>query len=209
MLVSSQKSGNTQVTVLLSQLRHVQGVPFTFSHFTISVMQVFVARCNACVPRSQDTSMLAIYGPSRTRESEIWTLSSQSKKRHQSILTVRGCLSHEVMCSHVLLPSLPLASQRELRNTPGKGKMYHQHRNLRRHPTQPPRCLCCRSLVPDTQWSRKATWRKVDTPLQIVRAIQVKGSPLSTDFIEKLALRLSSSSFRQNLRKLDQPSLLF
>lgn len=43
------------------------------------------------------------------------------------------CLSHEVTCSHVLLPSLPLASQRVLRNMPGKGKTYHQHHNLCRH----------------------------------------------------------------------------
>lgn len=67
-LVSNQKSGNTQLNVLLSQLWHMQGIAFTFSHFTISVMHVFVARCNVCVPRSQDTTTLAIYRPVRRGE---------------------------------------------------------------------------------------------------------------------------------------------
>jgi len=75
MLVSNQKSGNTQAKVSLCQLRHMQGIPFTFCHFTISVVQAIVASArlmmNVCVPRSQDTSMLAIHRPLRKAESEI------------------------------------------------------------------------------------------------------------------------------------------
>lgn len=198
MLVSNQKSRNTQVKVLLSHPRRTQGIPFTFSHFTISVIQTSVEKCNICVPRRQDTSMLAIYGPLMTGESETWPLSSLRRETKVHWLFV-----DEVTCSHMLLPSLPLVSQRELQNTPGKAKTYHQHQNRCRHSAQPPRCSC---LVPAMQWSRMATWEKVDTSLQIVRAIQVKGSPLSTDFMEKWALRLSPSSFRQNLIKLDHPA---
>lgn len=41
-LAGNQKSENTQVKVLLSQFMYTQGIPLTFSHVTISVMQAFV-----------------------------------------------------------------------------------------------------------------------------------------------------------------------
>lgn len=95
-------------------------------------------------------------------------------------------------------------------------RSYTTHQRKERHNTniityaegnlaQPSRCLCWRSLILAMQWSRKAPQKEEDTPLQVVGAIQVRGSPLSNDFREKLDLRLPSSSFRQNLRKLHHP----
>lgn len=68
-LVGNQKPENTQVKVLLFQLRFAQGVRLTFSHFTIGIMQVSVAGCNVHSQDSghQHTCCLSALGDRRIR----------------------------------------------------------------------------------------------------------------------------------------------
>lgn len=189
MVVGNQKPENTQVKVLLSQLRCTWYSPHSQHHAGIC------GRVQCVFPGVRTPTYLGM------GLSENWILNSQSKRDTKVLrLWMHQPWSYSTGCCHLsCLQARESCITHQRKERHDTNIITHAERNL----TWPLRCLCCRGLVSALQWSRKAPQKRADTPLQVVRAVPVRDSPLSNDFIEKLDLRLPSPSFRQNLRKLE------
>lgn len=116
-LVGNQKPENTQVKVLLFQLRFAQGVGLTFSHFTVGIMQVSVAGCNVRYQDSghQHTCCLSALGDRRIRNLNFeFSVKEETPKYFVDASAVK--------LQHMLPSSLLFAPQMKLHNTPEIGK---------------------------------------------------------------------------------------